>query len=329
MRHNAHSSLLDLTELFQGRLRHSYSKHRSAAACLSILVATICVGAQSACGAGSSQLTTTLSAINSGSVNPGDSPTYVIKIVNKGPGVATGVAVRVGLPAEFTYKATTEIGGNGQVRTQPYDAAARSRDPEWGLWSLPAPATSASGSAVYGELSITFSVDAGGAPGNYKMTAHPSSDSTELIADAKPLDVTIAAAPHLSMQISATPGTIRPGSNVTYVVTVTNDGSGPATAVNVLVTLPAAFAWTDTVGISGNSSRSNAVDPLKLTSLVDYGGFTVPAHSDSGPGVLMITFHAHCLPGMPVGSYSASAQLTGASGVSVVVRNTVPVSVVA
>ena len=203
-----------------------------------------------------------------------------------------------------------------------------SRNPEWGLWSVPATAVLNNGSVKPGELDITFTVDVQGQPGNYQMGARASSDSTEGDINATPLPVVVAAVPHLSVALAADPGTIRAKATVTYRVTVTNDGTGSADGVSVLVSLPGAFTYTDTAGVGGNSARSDPVNPIKNSSLVHFGGFTIPAHSDAGPGVLVITFHSLCLTGTAPGLYPASAQVTDAGGRVVIIRDTVPISVV-
>ncbi len=306
---------------------------RRTAHCLIGLILLCAAALLTACGSTTTSNTTSLAtslepADPEAQVKPGDSPEYIVRVVNGGASLVTGVTVHVDLPANFTFKSTTSISGTKPARTHIDEASLLSRNPAWGTWSLQGPETLADGTLRRGELDIRFTVDAQGAPGNYQMAGRATADSADGVAEAKGLPVTVAAAPHLSFEISATPGTIRAGGIVTYKASITNDGTGPAEGVNILITLPQSFQWTDTAGTAGNSSKQGVREPIKGSSLVDYGGYTIPPRSDAGPGVLSISFHVSAVLGTPVGSYPVSAELTADGGLDLVKRNTVPIAVV-
>lgn len=265
----------------------------------------------SGCGSPPGQLSVTLATVGTSSaLIPGDNPEFTVTVVNKGPGSASGISVHVDLPSGLRYKDTSSITGPDAARTQPLDAQVNSVSPVWGQWTMAAPTTNADGTPHQPTLTITFSVDVGGSPGGFKISAHAVGDSSEGQSDAAPLDVQVGAAPSMSMTLSASPSSVKPGGTVTYRATITNSGSGNATSVSLLVTLPPVFQFVKSdTPFQGNSSRDNAVDPIRGTLEVFYGGFTVPAASASAPGQLVVLFDAECVKGAISSSFTADAQL--------------------
>ena len=286
----------------------------------------------SACGGSTTtgnQLSVGIKAADtsSTSVSAGDTPSYTVTVVNNGPGGVDGLSIQVALPAGFKYMGTSSIAGKDQARTQSNEAAINSPTPQWGTWSLPAPVTNADGTIAKSEVDVTFLARADGAPGTYSLTATASSDSTDGLIQSKPLAVTLNAAPQLAVDLGASPGNIHPGGTVTYHVTVTNQGSGEADNVGVLLVLPSGFEFQSTSSIAGNSAQAGETDPIKNASLVHYGGFNIPARGPGGPGVLTITFTALVVPGTAAGNYPTSGQITDAAGLVITIANTVPVNV--
>ena len=295
---------------------------------LALLVASfgVAAGAITSCGDSSSQLQTSLTSNQSGSVKPSDSPIYTVTVKNKGPGAATGVNVHVDLPTGFRFKTTTSIGGDGS-RVQPLDPPVNSVTPEWGVWSLGTPTTQADGSVVDSEVDLTFQVDVGAPPGGYTMTAHAAGDATQGDVQAPALSIQVIAAPQLTLSVAVQPLTAAGNDLVTYTVTVTNKGSGNANTAEVLVTLPSGFGYNDTTSITGNASRSTTRDPAPRTEEAFFGDFTIPAGSDQGPGSLVIAFRAR-VPRTPVpGAYPVSVQISDDTGDLVTESNIHPVTV--
>ena len=284
---------------------------------LVLLVVPLCALALGSCGDSSVNLETTVKAKDKDtSVKPGEQHQYVVTVVNKGPAQATRVNVHVDLPGGFRYKATISIDGDG-ARTQPVDAAVNSASPEWGSWSLAAPGIANDGSEHDASVVLTFSAEAGGKPGTYQLQAKASGDNTEGDVTSAPLVLELSAAPKLSVAVAAQPSAVHVNDFVNYRVTITNDGTGPANGVAVLVTMPAMLAYADSRPPEGNSSQSNKLDPIKNTSAPFFGTYTIPAKSDSGPGVLALVFRAKVVPAGTAGSFPVSVQVTDCNGTPV------------
>lgn len=280
------------------------------------LVATVSV---TGCGGGLAQLSVSITSSDQQPFSPGDTPTFVVTVTDQGPGGTGGVTVHVDLPAGFRYKDTKSLGGTA-VRTSPADAAVNSPNPVWGIWNLTGP----------GETAIvTFEATADGSPGTYPVVARASGDSSAGETESSPFNVQLQAAPRLSMAMAASPTQAHFGDQVTYRVTVTNDGSGVAGGVGILVTLPPIFVFNSTVQpIQGNSSRSHGVDPIKGTLEVYYGGFAIPPRSDSGPGLLVIAFKVDVLKNAgATGTYTVGVQLVDDQGDRLELTDSSPVEV--
>lgn len=292
---------------------------------VALLLATPVAMGLSSCGGGAALdvKVTSEDAANLGpgqqlSFAPGDTPQFTVTVTNLGPGGASGVTVHVDLPADFRYQSTKSLGGTG-VRTDPLDAEVNSTSPIWGVWNL----ASVGATAV-----ITFQAVAGGTPGTYSLDARAAGDSTQGETQSAPVAFSLGAAPHISADAGVTPTSIRPGDQVVYRVTVTNDGSGIASGVAVLLTLPPTFAYLSSQPPSGNSSRDKPVDPVKGSTLVFSSGWNIPPKSSGGPGVLTLTFTAQCLKGGgPPGSFPAQLQVTDSQQERITLTNVAAVQV--
>jgi uncharacterized repeat protein (TIGR01451 family) len=256
----------------------------------------------------------TISADGGADVKPGDKPSYTVTVTNQGTGQATGVSVRVDLPADFTYKSTKMIGGDGDARTQPVDAGINSPTPLWGLWTLAAPGVNADGTPRRSHVDITFVAEAQGKPGDYALAAKASSDASDGLITGTPMPIHVQPSTRLSVTMLALQSSVSPAGTVQYRLIVTNDGSGPASNVGILVSLPPVFQYDTTETMTGNSGRSNPVDPNHGAVVPFYGGFTIPARSDAGAGVLTIVFKATCVPAATGGTYGTTVQVTDGAG---------------
>jgi uncharacterized repeat protein (TIGR01451 family) len=285
----------------------------------------VLVGSVVSCSSSATTIATSLTAAKGqGALKPGESATFTATVTNKGPGVAQNMSLHVDLPAGFLYKATTEISGDG-TRTQPADPAVNSPSPEWGLWSLPAPA--GGGSNSLSSVSITFTAQAGGTPGQYEVIARSAADNASGDASPPTVQVDVVAAAGLSLRVSAQPTSAHDNDTITYTVMVGNDGNGNANTLEVLATLPTGFTYDKTTKVSGNSARSTTHDPQAHSQLPFWGDFTVPARSDAGPGSLQITFTALVSRGLAAGNYPITVQITDDAGDTVTDNQVVPVTI--
>jgi uncharacterized repeat protein (TIGR01451 family) len=304
---------------------------KAAATLLATLAALPLAATLSACGSASADLVATAAVVpGSERVRPGGEATFKVDVVNAGPGQATGVTVRVDLPASFRYQSTLSINDpNGAVtRTQPSDPVVDSPEPLWGQWSLGAPGVDSKGAPQRATLEITFTVKANGKPSDYRFTPHVFSDGSDEVV-GKDAGVTLLAASDLSMTVAADESTVKRGDLVHYRVTVLNRGSGQAKGVGILVTLPGAIAFNQTESKTGNFQRVDPVDPIAGALIVYYGGWVLPPGSEGRPGAMSIVFTGKVLPTAQGGRYSVTAQLTNADGAVLDLGDSAPVTITA
>jgi len=263
------------------------------------------------------------------SVRPGDDVDFKLKVTNNGPGEATGVTVRVDLPTAFRYKSTASTDTAGPTtRTQPSDPPVDSANPQWGQWSMGAPGINADGTPAHSVLTITLDVLAGGAPTDYELTPHVFSDTADEVI-GQPAKLTLKPASDLTLTIGVDESQAKRGDLVHYHLTLLNRGSGTASDVGILVTLPDGIIFNKTEHLEGNYSRSSPIDPVPGALIVYYGGFTLPAASSARPGALTIIFSAKVLATAVGGTYPVTAQLTDKDGTVVQLNDSAPVTVVA
>jgi len=283
------------------------------------------------CGGGSlSSLIVSLNHTDSNAaVKAGDTPSFTLSIVNSGPQAASGVSARVDLPDGVTYVATSniDIDPYGVLRTQPQDPGVRSNSPAWGVWTLNAPVSQADGTVRRPHVDITFTVNVASRAGTFKLVPHVFSDSADGEVVGKGSNLTVSPSGHLNVTIAAVPNRVKREDDVTYLLTVNNDGSGPSSGVDVLITLPDILAFSKTERTGGNAARSNPTDPAPNGVVIDYGGWTIPPGNNAGPGRLTIVFKAHVVPSAYQGRYTVSVQVTEANGTVTSLTDTAPINV--
>lgn len=287
------------------------------------------------CGTQPSQLVVSLTSIASNctdtsnvtTAKPGDTLFYKVSVVNKGPGSATNVHLALELPANFHYTATPRVDHDivGAPRLTVTDPQPRATAPGWGTWNLAAPTTNADGTARYSNVDVCFTAEAGGDPGDYKLQPHAGGDQDADVTGPTAA-IHLDAAPQLQVDVSADRTTVSRGKDVLYRVRVNNFGTGAATGVGVLVTLPAGLTYLRTETVSGNASRDHPVDPVVGTLEAFFGGFTIPAKSDLGPGAVDLVIRAHC--GFCTnGTYTVTVQVSDDKGTLKAVSNAAAVDV--
>ena len=290
-----------------------------------MLVAGAALPALAACG-GNGQISVKLTSASQGPFTPADKPQFTITVTNNGPSDAPGIEVRVDLPNAIRYR-TSSITGFGNARTQVVDAREGTSQPAWGFWNLAAPA--AGSDLCQSCLVITVTVDIAAPPGGYSITAHAQGDNTAGEESSDPVNFTVNGAPKLDVSARVQAGTLFGNSSATYAVTITNTGTGPAQGVAVLMTLPPVLTWQKSnTPFTGNASRSNPIDPVKGSELVFYSGWTLPAASSSGPGIINIVFVASTSSSPASGTYTSTVQVTDSAGDQVTLTNAAPVQVV-
>ncbi|MEO8898059.1 MAG: hypothetical protein ABI352_10550 [Candidatus Dormibacter sp.] len=256
---------------------------------------------------------------------PGDQATFTVAVVNTGPGSVTGVTVHLGLPDGFRYRSTEFINAPGATRTQPLDAAVNSSAPILGLWTLAPPAA---GGGANAEVDITFTANVQAKPGPALVQASASGDASAGQTNAAPYVVSIDAAAHLDALVGVSPTNAKKGSVVSYEVRLTNGGTGNASDVAVLITLPPVLTFTNSVTpFAGNGARTKGVDPLKNTLEVYYDGFLLPPLSNAGPGFVVIVFKATVVLTAQAGTYPIDVTVTDDAGDTSTLHAVAPLTV--
>lgn len=273
------------------------------------------------CGGGPTSLGVSLqlAAGQGSSVAPGQTATFAVTVTDTGAAGSSGVTIGVDLPADFRFKDTRSLSGSG-VRTSPVDAQVNSHQPSWGVWLL---------NGHGDDVTIEFDALAAGTPGSYSMTAGASGASTGGTAESPGLALKLIPGAQLTASVSVSPTQAVPGDDVTYEVSVFNDGTGPANGLSLMVTLPPVFAYDGGEQVLGNSSRSAGANPSTGTVIAYFDGFGVPAHSANGPGQLIIRFRALVLTDAgALGTYPVALQVLADFGLERVdIAATAPVTI--
>ena len=184
----------------------------------------------------------------SATVNAGDEVTYTITVTNDGDGEARDVVVTDTLP--------TNAGLDWTVTVSPEGAGTCDTD------SVPMTCdlgTIAAGDTV--TITLTSPTDATTCDDNVientasVRTSNDGSDTSDADVEAEgdqPTTITVNCA-EIDIEKTAGAATVNAGDNVTYTITVTNDGDGEAHDVVVTDTLPtnAGLDWTVTVSPEG------------------------------------------------------------------------------
>jgi len=184
-------------------------------------------------------------------VNPslGENVTFTMTVTNAGPNAATGVVVSDFLPDGLTY-----VSDNG----------AGAYDPATGLWTVGNLAVGLPNAAT---LQVVATVD----------STEPAANFAQIVAGT-PLDpnpannqatVTISAprSSDLALGMSVSSPTVLVGGNVTYTLTVTNNGDDPAFSLNVNESFPAFPALNPTSFNASQGVYNSATGVWNLASL--------------------------------------------------------------
>ncbi|HUY96923.1 MAG TPA: hypothetical protein VMW47_04760 [Verrucomicrobiae bacterium] len=270
-------------------------------------------------GSGAVTLSVTSSLVDGGG-NPTTAPipqgqvgSLQVTLANDTQQAASGVALRIALPASLRYLSTLSIAEvGGSVRTADVDPPSGAPSPVWGAWTIP---PSSPGAPAF--VSVTIQVLAQGSPGRYQLTPVVLTAATSAEQDGRPVTVAVQPAPSLSLGLRATPALAAAGTVVTYQAIITNSGSGTAVNTVLSLTLPEGFTYLGTRTVGGTASTSGATAPIVGSTLPIWTGYDVPGAGRAGPGLLSLTFQVQVAAVDPSGSYACSASLISGSGTAV------------
>ena len=170
----------------------------------------------------------------------GETLTYTLTVTNSGPSDATGVTVTDTLPSGITFFSATPSQGS-------YDSPT-------GVWTVGGIADD--GGAT---LTLVFTVNSsttGTLSNSAKVSANEPDPNTANNTDAE--NTAVDAKTDLTITKSA-PATVNAGEQLTYTLTVTNNGPSDATGVTVTDNLPDDVALVSATPSQGTCSGSDPV----------------------------------------------------------------------
>jgi uncharacterized repeat protein (TIGR01451 family) len=184
------------------------------------------------------------------SVTAGTTATYTIVLSNNGPNSAQGLVLTDLLPTGSTFVSMTQTGG-----TDAFTFAQSA-----GSITETASAAIASGSSD--TFSLVVAASASLSPGaSFSDTASVSSTTTDPNSANNSATVTgsIVGAPADLAVANAGPASANEGVNITFTVTVTNNGPSASTGVVLTDTLGANLRFVSATASQGSFSQSNGV----------------------------------------------------------------------
>ncbi|MEI6577662.1 MAG: HYR domain-containing protein, partial [Bacteroidota bacterium] len=196
----------------------------------------------------------------------GQNVTYTITVTNNGPSDAQAVAVNDVLPAGLTFVSATPLTGSWSA-------------PNWTIGTL----------ANSGEATLILVAKVNNNVANNSTiinTASVSSTTTDPVTlnNSASKSVNVSTSSDLSITKTRTPGAVIAGENVTFTVTVTNNGPSDAQDVVVNDVLPAGLTFVSatpltgswiypnwTIGTLANSGTATMTLVAKVNSNVAHG----------------------------------------------------------
>lgn len=198
-------------------------------------------------------------------VVPGQALTYTILVNNNGPATATAATLTDTLPANVTFigaagPAGTSCGAAGSVVTcnlgdLPNQASVT-------VLVIVTPTPAAAGTTITNTATVTSTT------GDNNPANNTASVTTTVNTPANPADLVLA--------VTDTPDPVFPGQQLTYAVTVTNNGPNPANAVTITDVLPSGVAFLSASGPAGSQcSQGNGIVTCTLGTLANGVSATV------------------------------------------------------
>jgi large repetitive protein len=253
---------------------------------------------------GSPVFNVTKAVTPTGAVSPGDILTYTVSLTNSGNFTATNVLISDALPANTTFLSATppQTGGPapGGLLT----------------WQIPGdlpPGASAN-------VSFAVQVNAGTPPGTIISNAAnvTSRESGGVAFQSNRVTNNVASLRSVGINKTANPppGAVLQGNNITYTLTVTNNGNAPSGQINVTDNVPAGTTFVSA------SPNPTSAPPFNGT------GAVIWTLSNLAPGqsaTLTLTVRVTASPGSVINN-SATAQSSSGTTTSPIVSHQVQAS---
>ncbi|RDZ29314.1 CARDB domain-containing protein [Lysobacter silvisoli] len=206
-------------------------------------------------GNNSSTANTTITALNdlaisktgTASVNQGGTVTYTIRVWNNGPSAVTAAAIADTVPANLTSVSWTCAGTGAGSTCSAASGTGNSINLTANLPVDTGAATSADTSFV--TITVTGTATTPGSINNTATVAAPAGTSDPTAGNnSSSAATTIAAQADLAIVKGVSNSTPTVGSNVTFTLTVTNNGPSAAAAVSVADLLPNGYTYVSDNG---------------------------------------------------------------------------------
>lgn len=187
----------------------------------------------------------------------GSNLTYTVVVTNAGPSPATSVTLTDTLPAGVTFVSATPTQGTASQLNGVVSAVL---------------GTLAKGASATVTIVVTPT-----APGTITDSASVSAAE----ADTNPAnntaaqDTTVNAAADLAVTLADSPDPLRLGGNLTYTLTVVNNGPSPATNVVATDTLPAGVTFVSAMSTVGTASQASGIVTAQIGTLANGASATV------------------------------------------------------
>jgi large repetitive protein len=233
---------------------------------------------------------------NASSVTIGSNITYTVTVVNNGPAIATNVVVGDTLPSGVGFVSAV---ANQGTATQAGGVVT------WNVGNLN---DGASASELIVVSTISTGLIANTASVNYPGDPVPS-NNTSTASVTVVNSSTVSSLSDLAVTKVANASSVTIGSNITYTVTVVNNG--PATATNVVVgdTLPNGVSFISAVGGQGTATQAGGVVTWNVGNLNDGASASESIIVSAVSTGLISNTASVNYPGDPVPSNNTSAVL--------------------
>jgi len=193
------------------------------------------------------------------SVVAGQQLTYTLIVENEGPSTATGVTVVDTLPAGVSYQSATAtqgtIGASGSTVTAAVGQLASGASATFTILVNVDPATR-------GTITNVATV-----AGNETETNTDDNDAS--------VETTVQVQLNLTIAKQASPASVQAGSQLTYTLTVENEGPSSATEVTVTDTLPSELSYVSGTSTLGTVSNAGQVVTVNMGNLASGQSATV------------------------------------------------------
>ncbi|MGC4041409.1 MAG: gliding motility-associated C-terminal domain-containing protein [Flavobacterium sp.] len=173
--------------------------------------------------------------VNNASPNVGSNVTFMITATNNGPSAATGVSVADNIPSGYTVVSVTPSTGTWTA-------------PNWSIGNL------ANGASA--TLTVVATVNA---TGSYANTATITGNQTDPTPGNNTSTSTPTPVPVTDLAITKVVNNASPnvGSNVTFMITATNNGPSAATGVSVADNIPSGYTVVSVTPSTGTWTAPN------------------------------------------------------------------------